>query len=298
MAQLITLKKFCAQQQHYHIYRTRSSTADRQEHYHNYFQICLVIRGELIHKRGNTSVPLCAGDAFIIPPGFVHSLHFCTAKTEICSLSFEDTLFHTGFPQSNAYRFLSELGSSPAPGKHNIHLRIALEEHQRKSLLSLMDCLMRQQDIPCAPGLSAAPSIITSIVYLLAQSYYQHPSNIHSLPEFSNYSSILPQCVEFIDSHYMDNLSLSGLAKQFGISRSSLCAAFPQFAGMPLQKYIAQKRITEAQVLIRAHPEMSLAQISMDVGYDDSSTFYRNFVRISGVSPSKYRELCSNREYV
>ena len=27
------------------------------------------------------------------------------------------------------------------------------------------------------------------------------------------------------------------------------------------------------------------------VGYNDSSTFYRNFVRVAGVSPSKYKAL-------
>lgn len=293
MAQLITLEQFRAQQQHYHIYRTRSSTVDRQEHYHNYYQICLVTGGELTHRQSTSSVPLCAGDAFIIPPGFIHSLHFCDAKTEIYSLSFEDTLFHTGFPQSNAYRFLTELGNTPAPRHHSIRLRITLDENQRKTLLSLMDCLMHQQQMDCPQGLSAAPSIIAAIVYLLAQSYYQQPHSPQLMGEISDYSSILSQCVEFVDSHYQENLTLTGLAKQFGISRSSLCAAFPQFAGMPLQKYIAHRRITEAQFLIRAHPEMPICQIAAEVGYEDNSTFYRNFLRISGLSPAKYRQHCN-----
>lgn len=296
MAELITLEKFTAQHRRYHIYRTQSSTADKKEHYHNYYQICLVIRGELIHRQGNTAVSLCAGDAFIIPPGFIHSLHFSAAKTEIFSLSFENSLFHTGFPHSNAYRFLNELDTTLHHRQQSIPLRIGLEEHQRKSLHSLMECLIRQQNVDCPSGLSAAPSIIASILYLLAQSYYQHPcqQSQHPTAELSGCSSILSQCLEYIDSHYRDDLTLTGLSKQFGISRSSLCAAFPQFSGMPLQKYITHKRITEAQILIRSHPEMPLAQIALAVGYEDNSTFYRNFLRISGISPSKYRQLCNS----
>ena len=79
------------------------------------------------------------------------------------------------------------------------------------------------------------------------------------------------------------------LAKQFGISRSTFCSVFPQFTGMPLQKYVAQKRIKEAQILIRSCPEKSISQIALEVGYQDDSTFYRNFLRITGVSPLKYK---------
>ena len=294
MAQLVTLKKFCAQQAHYHIYRTRSSSLDQQDHYHNYYQICLVTSGELIHKQNTISVPLCAGDAFIIPPGYVHSLHFCSDKTEICSLSFEEALFHPGFPKSNAYSFLTRFNGASAAKQTNVQLRIALDAQQRKNLLSLMDCLIRQQDSTCPPGLSAAPSIIAAIVYLLAQSYYQQPQTPPPAATISDYSSILSQCITYIDNHFNEKLTLTGLSKQFGISRSSLCAAFPQFSGMPLQKYISQKRINQAQLLIRAHPEMALGQIAMAVGYEENSTFYRNFIRISGISPTKYRQLCAD----
>ena len=79
-------------------------------------------------------------------------------------------------------------------------------------------------------------------------------------------------------------------AKQFGISRSSFCSVFPQFAGMPLQKYVANKRIKEAQILIRSCPEKSISQIATEVGYQDDSTFYRNFLRITGVSPLEYKK--------
>ena len=58
---------------------------------------------------------------------------------------------------------------------------------------------------------------------------------------------------------------------------------------MPLQKYVAQKRIKEAQFLLRSCPEKSISQIAGEVGYNDDSTFYRNFLRISGVSPLQYK---------
>ena len=57
-------------------------------------------------------------------------------------------------------------------------------------------------------------------------------------------------------------------------------------------RYIANKRIQEAQLLIRAHQDMTLGQIGTTVGYEDNTTFYRNFLQIAGMSPGKYRQLC------
>lgn len=78
MAEFVDLNRFGAQERHYHIYRIRSTYLDHQSHYHNYYQICFVVSGELQHIQQSGAVRLSAGDAFLVPPGFVHAL---TLKT-------------------------------------------------------------------------------------------------------------------------------------------------------------------------------------------------------------------------
>lgn len=290
MADLITLEQFHAATRHYHIYRIRQTKVAHMDHYHNYYQVCYVVSGELLHRQSNDSVTLRAGDAFIVPPGLTHSVHFHNAYAEIYSLAFEESLFAPGFPQSNAYQFLESLRSKADDPTHNsVRLCITFSRSQRRLIENLLECLIHQQESDCPAGLSSAPSITAAIVYLLAQSYYQHPQNTSELDELANYNSTLLQCVAYIDTHFREPISLTGLAKRFGISRSSFCSVFPQFTGMPLQKYVAQKRIKEAQMLMRSCPEKSISQIAAEVGYQDDSTFYRNFLRISGVSPLQYK---------
>ncbi len=290
MAELITLEQFQATSRHYHIYRIRETKIAHLDHYHNYYQVCYVVSGEILHRQNDDAVALCAGDAFIVPPGLTHSLHFNNAYAEIYSLAFEDSLFSPGFPQSNAHQFLASLQAKAAvPGRNSVRLRVSLNRNQRRLIDSLLECLVQQQQNACPPGLSSAPSITAAIVYLLAQSYYQQPQNTSELDELANYNSTLLQCVAYIDSHFREPISLTELAKRFGISRSSFCSVFPQFTGMPLQKYVANKRIKEAQITIRSCPEKSISQIATEVGYQDDSTFYRNFLRITGVSPLKYK---------
>lgn len=289
MNRLITLEHFGAAEEHYHIYRIHDSSLSHEDHYHDYFQVCYVVRGAFVHRQEGQEVQLGPGDAFIIPPGFRHSLHFENAYSEMYSLVFESNLFHAGFVRSNAYQFLNTLQTGRG---QSVRLRVVLDEGQRASIMSLMECLMRQKQTPCPPELSAAASLIACVVYLLAQGYYCQPQNAPELDELKSYNDTLHRCVRYIDSHYKQDISIGDLTKRFGISRSAFCAAFPQFAGMPLHRYIAQKRVVEGQLLIRAHPDRPLNEIAAEVGYEDMTTFYRNFLRVAGVAPSKYRELC------
>lgn len=294
MEELITLAHFDATGRQYHIYRIQNSTVAHLSHYHNYYQVCFVTRGEILHGQGSKTVHLGPGDAFIIPPGFSHSIHFTGGSSEMYSLSFDPALFRGDFSQSKAQQFLKTLqaGESVWDGE-TVRLRVMLDKERRKMLQGLMDCLVQQQEASCLPELSAAPSMIMSVLYLLAQCYYEHPQNAGQFGDLEAYNNALVQCTEYIDRHYREKLSLAGLARRFGLSRSTFCVIFPQFTGQSLRSYIAQKRILEAQLLIRSHPEMPLNQVGAEVGYEEMSTFYRNFLRISGVSPAKYRGLYS-----
>ena len=292
MPELITLDLFQASKRHYHIYKIKNTILAHQDHYHNYYQLCYVVSGGILHRQNLDAVTLSAGDVFIVPPGLTHSLHLNNAHSEVYSFAFEESLFEPAFRQSNAYKFLESLPSKAAtPAYDSNRLCVPINRNQRRQIEQLMECLNQQQQNDCPAELSAAPSITAAIVYLLAQSYYQQPHNTSALDELASYNSTLQRCIAYIDQHFREPISLSALSKQFGLSRSSFCSIFPQFTGMPLHKYIAQKRIKEAQVLIRSHPDRPISQIAAEVGYNDDTTFYRNFLRITGISPSKYKSI-------
>ena len=292
MARFVTLSYFGAAARRYHIYRIKGSAISHQPHYHNYYQVCFVLGGEIVHGQGDGAVTLVAGDAFIVPPGFVHSLHFGNTAAEVYSLAFEEALFTSGFVSSGAERFMTGLcGEASAAGIGDVRLRVVLDEEGRKCIRALLDVLVRQQKNDTLAELSAAPSIIEAILYLLAQSYYSQPQNAQGLDRLMSYQNTLQQCIAYVDTHFHESLTLTEVAARFGLSRSSFCMIFPRFAGLPLRQYVAAKRIEEAQMLIRSHPERSLSSISREVGYLDDATFYRNFLRYTGLSPTKYRAL-------
>lgn len=293
MAEFVNLERFHAKARHYHIYRIRSTDLDHQAHYHDYYQICFVVSGELQHFQQNEAVRLSAGDAFLVPPGFVHALHFENTRSEVYSLAFDWDLFGPGFAQSETGRFLSGLQAGD-PRNIGVRLRTILDKEQRRHLQNILDCLIWQQKGNISPLLSAAPNLVASALQLLIQSYYSQPQNAPHAPTPRDAGTVA-QCLEYIDTHFREELSLTELCKRFGLSRSVFCAAFPQLSGLPLRQYIAQKRIAEAQMLIRSQRELSLSQVAALVGYQDDTSFYRNFLKIAGVTPSQYRNLWDTR---
>ena len=294
MSNLITLEYLNPNAKNYFAYHNTSSKLSQTPHYHDYFQLGYLDSGQARHCQGNDSIVLNAGDVFIIPTGFIHTLQFTTENTELYNLAFQETIFPVEFLQSSAIHFLKDLQTQFDTGI--IPLSLTPNAEQRNLIKSLLQILMEEQKIDCPQELSAAPSLIMSIVCLLAQCYYHNPKNHRQPWNQANSAQLLRRCIAYIDTHYAERLTPELLAKQFGFSRSSLCSALQQRTGLPLHKYISQKRIQRAQMLIRANPETPLSQIAGQVGYEDDSTFYRNFLKTSGISPSAFRDLCREKK--
>ncbi len=288
MEELYTLAYYGALERGYHIDRIRSSAADGRLHYHKHYQIGYVISGWLQHRQNRKYATLQPGECFIVPPGYPHSLHFVTEETEIYALSFDESLLPQGMAEGGLKQFLYGLQHETADTR--VLLRIRPDLRQQKGLTALMEVLLAEGQTQYLPELSCAPALVLAMLHLLAQAYYAMPYNAVLLDTMTGYNSNVRRCIRYVDVHFREKLSAQALAKRFGMSRAALCAAFPQYAGASLHRYITQRRILEAQMQIRAKTGISISQIAQAVGYEDSSTFYRNFVRITGMSPAAYRK--------
>lgn len=290
MSNLIPFEEFNAESKDYYAYRCTSCKDSQTPHYHDYFELGYIISGQACHSQGNDSMVLNPGDVFIIPTGFIHKLKFTAENTELYALAFQESIFPIEFLQSNTLHFLKDLKAHYDTGI--IPLSLTPNSEQKNSIETLMKVLIQEQKSSISPELSAAPTLIMSIVCLLAQCYYGNTNNNRQPWNQADNVQLLRRCIAYVDTHFTEHLTPDTLAKQFGFSRSSLCSALQQRTGLPLHKYISTKRIHRAQMLIRTNPETPLSQIAGQVGYEDDSTFYRNFLKIAGVSPSSFRDLC------
>ncbi len=95
---------------------------------------------------------------------------------------------------------------------------------------------------------------------------------------------------KYIDCHFCEKLKIDHLAALIRKSKSQVNRIFAKEYGQTPHKYISDKRINEATVLLR-DTLLSIKEISYKVGYPDEFYFSNAFKKTTGISPKQYRIL-------
>jgi YesN/AraC family two-component response regulator len=85
-------------------------------------------------------------------------------------------------------------------------------------------------------------------------------------------------------------LTLADLAQHLNLERTYCCKVFQEITGAYFSEWVRKIRIARAQSLLRL-PAYTITEVSHAVGYDDITTFSRNFRKELGVSPRIFRRL-------
>lgn len=91
----------------------------------------------------------------------------------------------------------------------------------------------------------------------------------------------------YIESHPTDDLSTNGLCARFGLSRNRLYRLSNTYFGMPIARYVRQKRLQYAQE--RIGKGVSVTQAAADAGFADYGYFGKLFKQYHGKTPMQAR---------
>lgn len=102
--------------------------------------------------------------------------------------------------------------------------------------------------------------------------------------------TIIDQVRKNIDEHYMEQISISTLAKDVYLTPTYLCVLFKQITGTTINDYLTLARMDKAKKLL-ADPYIKLYDVCYDVGYLSPSYFSRIFKKYTGLTPSEFRNI-------
>lgn len=96
---------------------------------------------------------------------------------------------------------------------------------------------------------------------------------------------------EYIHHNYRDeSLTVRDISSYVHMNTSYVCTLFKSETGQTLNQYITEYRMEKAKKLL-LDPRYKIAEISARVGYSDGNYFGKSFRRVTGLSPSEYREM-------
>ena len=99
---------------------------------------------------------------------------------------------------------------------------------------------------------------------------------------------LLERIIGHVEAHLAEKITLPDVAARFWVSQSTVSQLFRKKTGTSFYHYVTIRRLTKARTLIKTGIPME--QVSISVGFQDYSTFYRAFKAEFGISPAQYRK--------
>ncbi|GAA6620082.1 helix-turn-helix domain-containing protein [Scytonema sp. NUACC26] len=113
----------------------------------------------------------------------------------------------------------------------------------------------------------------------------------NSTPEETGVLDVLKlkQIKDYIEENLASELAIANLAALVPMSQFHFARAFKTLLGEPPHRYILQRRIERAKVLLKV-TRFSSAEIAYQVGFSNPSHFTSQFRKLTGVTPKQFRD--------
>lgn len=99
-------------------------------------------------------------------------------------------------------------------------------------------------------------------------------------------STIIPDVLDYINSHFCEKLTLSSISDEFFVSKYYLSHAFNNTVGTSVHRYIILKRLIHAKQMLLSGIKSTTA--ATNCGFNDYAGFYRAFTAEYGVTPTEF----------
>ena len=225
---------------------------------------CKEGQGELILD--NRKYVIDKGQCFIILKNTPHEYHSTGGKWILDIIGFNGSIVPL------LLRAL-KINSS---GAYLLSNRDILEAHHKK-LLEISEQNSKHKHMLLSQETYA---LLTDLTYCLT----------HIASQAADYGNpTITRIIEYLESHYGEDISLDTLAQITSRTPEYLCSIFKEHTGLTIVKYINGIRLLHAKILLVEEPSMSVSEIAIKCGYSSASYFGKVFLKQYKLTPNQYR---------
>lgn len=265
--------------------RTHTRFIEFPRHKHDYIEIIYMCSGRTIHWiNGETKVILEAGDLLFLNQHAFHAIEAADqediAINFIVLPEFFDVAYTMLEGENPLRNFIVNALCQNTGQADYLHFMVADILPVQNLIENMIWALWESSD--------SMGKILSITMGLLFLNLLHYTDKIVQNYENQRENKLVMAALHLIEEDYQ-NASLTDLAKQMKEPLYSYSRMIRKKTGATFKELLLRKRMDKAEQLL-AETELSISDIILAVGYDNTSYFYRIFRKKYGVSPKEYRE--------
>lgn len=262
-------------------YGTVSAPMNATPHDHDFDEIVIVLNGSAVQYINAERYPVSAGDVYVVKGESIHCF----------SDQHNFTVFNIGFQAWTLNEFSRLVAKTPGyaalftfepayrrQSRFSQHLHLDISQlHTLKPLLNALKAAFETE-----ANELVITALFMQITGFLCRSYDE--ASQKSAASHNPYSTL----INYIGQNFTSTITLEQLSQHSGLSKNGIISIFNRLYHTTPIKYINTLRIYRAEELLRS-TDLTITQIALECGFNDSNYFTRTFRSIKGMTPREFR---------
>ncbi|MBN2685844.1 MAG: helix-turn-helix domain-containing protein [Pontiellaceae bacterium] len=253
------------------------------EHSHDFSELVIVTHGSAMHWLEGTDFPVAAGDIFLLQGRQRHYFHQRT-HLELINIMYDPD--QIGLPENDLRRMPGYCAMFMLEPNYRRQHRFASRLHLGRVPLARAERMAEEMEKESTAMDSGHEIILRAklleLLVFLSRAYTNSDSvEAHALLR-------LGDVIGALENNYAKDWKLDDLVRVAHMSRSNLMRTFRKATGKTPIEYLLRIRIQRAMEMLR-NSDRTITEIAMEVGFNDSNYFSRQFRRITNESPRDFR---------
>lgn len=253
-------------------YNPQELDFERPEGY-PYYHWLQTVKGEGVLEFANEKHVLKPGQGILMTPYTAHNYQPNYAHTS------EWSTFYLTFSGAAIDSILNGL---------NMNFTAVYEEHEDELFyLHIRKLLQRISDNPEEKLLNYDISVDLYAFLMLIKKHGKMHNRLSTAQSYEKIRHI----VEWLEQVYSENIGLLEIAEKANVSPQHLNKLFHAAFGISPYSFLVQLRIREAKRILLTDVDLTLKELSQQVGFNGVSHFVTTFKKREGITPKQYRSL-------
>jgi AraC family transcriptional regulator, transcriptional activator of pobA len=246
-------------------------------HRHSFFQVLYVTAGQGFHIVDFEALPISPPVLFFVSPGQVHSWQLESP------LQGYGLLFGPDFLVFDA---VDSVGFDKLALFHSLaHTPLHLDPENAASLRATIELLAQEY----AVREFNHASVVSAYLHILLSKIQRLYARIEPDISINTSAELVRRFKQLVSSHYLGERSIQFYADQLGVSTAHLAKRVKAVTGCTIGQVIRQEVTMEAKRLL-INTNLTVEQISYQLGFNDPPYFGRFFKREASCTPGEFRQ--------